>query len=138
MDDRTIARAIDPFYTTRRTRQVGLGIALFKAAAERCNGKLEITSTPEVGTTVAVEFQYDHLDRAPLGDIKSSIMSVILAQQSVDLHYIHQVDDRRMEFNSEEIKAILGDVPIAEPRVTRWLDDYLQQEYDSLYSSNRE
>ena len=34
MDKETLRKVSDPFYTTRTTRKVGLGISLFKMAAE--------------------------------------------------------------------------------------------------------
>ncbi|MCE5257595.1 MAG: ATP-binding protein [Chloroflexi bacterium] len=134
MDRQTLERVTDPFFTTRKTRQVGLGITLLKAAAERCNGALEIASKPGSGTTVTAAFQLDHIDRAPLGDIKSTILSVILANQQADLHYVHQVNGRRFEMDTAEIRSELGGVPLTEPRVRRWLEDYLQQGYNALYA----
>ncbi|MHB9033106.1 MAG: ATP-binding protein [Anaerolineae bacterium] len=135
MDEQTVARVVDPFFTTRKTRQVGLGIALLKAAAERCNGSLQINSEPGKGTTVVAGFQLDHIDRAPLGDIRSTILGVVLANQKVELHFRHTVDGRCLELDTAEIRSILGDVPLSEPKIRRWLEDYLDQEYRELYAS---
>lgn len=135
MDRQTVERVLDPFFTTRTTRQVGLGIPLFRAAAQQCNGDLIITSAPSVGTRVDVKFQRDHLDRAPLGDIKSTILSVILANQACDLRYSHHMDERCFEFDTAEMHQILGEIPFIEPRVRKWLDEYLQQGYDQLYGT---
>lgn len=136
MDRQTVERVVDPFFTTRTTRQIGLGIPLFRAAAQQCDGDLIITSAPGVGTRVNAEFQHDHLDRAPLGDIKSTILSVILANRTCDLRYSHHVDERCFEFNTAEMRQILGEIPFTEPRVRIWLDEYLQQEYDQLYETD--
>lgn len=138
MDRQTVERVVDPFFTTRTTRQVGLGIPLFKAAAQLCNGNLIITSTPGAGTRVVAEFQRDHLDRAPLGDIKSTILSVILANQTCDLRYSHRMDERCFEFDTAEMCQILGEIPFTEPRVRKWLDEYLQQGYDQLNGTSNE
>ena len=73
MDAETVVRIQDPFYTTRTTRRVGLGIPLFKAAAEACNGSLTIKSIPGTGTEVTAVFQNSHIDRMPLGDRKSVV-----------------------------------------------------------------
>jgi two-component system sensor histidine kinase RegB len=53
MDRETVAKAIEPFFTTKPVGQ-GLGLGLYLAAtlAERLGGGLEIDSTPGVGTTV--------------------------------------------------------------------------------------
>jgi Histidine kinase-, DNA gyrase B-, and HSP90-like ATPase len=120
MDEETLARATDPFYTSRKTRHVGLGVPLFLAAAERCNGGLTITSQVAKGTTLEVTFQYSHIDRAPLGDITSTLLSFVLGGRC-DLGYLHRVNQAEFAFSTMEIKAELGDVPISHPTVREWL-----------------
>jgi anti-sigma regulatory factor (Ser/Thr protein kinase) len=136
MDGQTLERVLDPFFTTRTTRQVGLGIPLFKAAAQQCNGGLSIFSTPGVGTRVDVEFQRDHIDRVPLGDMQSTILCVMLAHQTCELHYCHHVDELCFEFNTAEMRQALGEVPFSEPRVREWLVEYLQQGFSYLYGTD--
>jgi len=126
-------RVLDPFFTTRTTRHVGLGLPLFAEAAARCNGRLEVDSTPGLGTTVSTTFQLSHIDRAPLGDLVSSLMAVILSNQAVELYYGHRVDERSFELDTQEIKDALGPVPLSHPRVREWLQATLQDGLDSLH-----
>lgn len=119
-----LTQVYDPFFTTRNTRHVGLGIPLFKAAAERCNGDLTITSQLGKGTTLQATFQHSHIDRAPLGDMTSTLMAVILAG-TCDLHYIHRVDGKEFEFNTAGIKAELGEIPLTHPAVRKWLQEFI-------------
>jgi len=124
-------RIFNPFFTTRRTRHVGLGIPLFKAAAERCNGNLTITSQLGEGTTLRAHFQYSHIDRAPLGDTTGMLLAIILAG-SCDLHYIHRIDGERFEFDTRELRAELGAIPLTHPEVRRWLQEFIAQAEDKL------
>ena len=119
-----LAQVYDPFFTTRNTRHVGLGIPLFKAAAERCNGDLTIVSKLGKGTTLQATFQHSHIDRAPLGDMTSTLMAVILAG-TCDLRYVHRVDGKEFEFHTAGIKAELGDVPLTHPAVRKWLQEFI-------------
>jgi hypothetical protein len=121
MDEATVARVSDPFYTTRKSRHVGLGIPLLKAAAERCDGQLSIRSAPGQGTTVRAEFARDHIDRAPLGDMTSTLMAMLLSDRACRLVYEHRVDERVFGFSTDELVRALGDVPLANPRVRDWL-----------------
>ena len=89
----------DPFYTTRKTRHVGLGLPLLKAAAERCSGDASITSGVGAGTTLTATFQHSHLDRAPLGDIAATLMSFVLGS-TCELRYAHRVVRRVGEWRS--------------------------------------
>lgn len=124
MDEAQLARVTDPFYTTRKTRHVGLGLPLFKAATERCNGGLTVTSLVGQGTTVQATFQHSHIDRAPLGDVTGTLMSVILGG-TCDVHYLHRVDGKEFEFHTATIKAELGDVPLLHPAVRQWLQEFI-------------
>jgi len=63
MDEETVRKVSDPFFTSRTTRKVGLGIPLLKEAAEACNGKMEIWSKPGAGTQIEASFQHSHIDR---------------------------------------------------------------------------
>ena len=47
MDEETVKAVTDPFYTTRKTRKVGLGIPLLKLACEQTGGSLTITSSTD-------------------------------------------------------------------------------------------
>jgi len=131
MDEATVERVFDPFYTTRKTRHIGLGLPLFKAATERCNGDLILTSQVGVGTMLQAEFQHSHLDRAPLGDITGTLMSFILGG-SCDLSYEHRIDGREFSFDTAEIKAELGDVSLLHPAVREWLRDFIVEGEASL------
>jgi Histidine kinase-, DNA gyrase B-, and HSP90-like ATPase len=133
MDEATLARVFDPFYTTRKTRHVGLGLPLFRAAAERCNGDLLLTSQVGVGTTLQATFQHSHLDRAPLGDITGTLMSFVLGG-SCDLSYEHRVNEREFSFNTAEIKAELEGVSLLHPAVRAWLRDFVAEGEAALSS----
>jgi anti-sigma regulatory factor (Ser/Thr protein kinase) len=121
------ARVLDPFVTTRQTRHVGLGLPLLAAAAERTGGRVEVDSTPGAGTVVHATFGLRHWDRAPLGDLPATLLSVLLAQPPVEIVYEHRVDGREFGFSSAEARQMLGDVPLSHPQVCAWLREYLQE-----------
>jgi anti-sigma regulatory factor (Ser/Thr protein kinase) len=131
MDAETVLKVRDPFYTTRSTRHVGLGIPLFAAAAERCAGGLEIQSTPGKGTAITATFQHSHIDRAPLGDMPSTLMGILLRDQAFELSYTHRMRTasckRTFHMDTREIKQRLGDIPLSYPAVRRWLSEYIAQ-----------
>jgi hypothetical protein len=127
MDAATVQKARDPFFTTRSTRHVGLGIPLFAAAAERCGGGLSIESAPGKGTTIRATFQCSHIDRAPLGDMCSTLICILMHQTDFDLRYKHRIGKRAFELDTQEIKGVLGDVPLAHPDVRKWLSEFIAQ-----------
>lgn len=131
MSEEQLGRVFDPFFTTRSTRHVGLGIPLFKAAAERCNGNLTITSQLGKGTRLQAAFQHSHIDRAPVGDMTGTLLAFILGGQC-DLHYVHQVGEQQFEFDTAEMCAQLGDVPLTHPAVRKWLREFIAEGEENL------
>lgn len=152
MDAETARRAIDPFFTTRTTRHVGLGLPLFAAAAGRCDGGLELESVPGRGTTVTASFRHSHLDRAPLGCMTDTLLAFLLARNGeMQLRYRHRVDgcgppgrggslarppgqartaptqSRSFELDTAAMQAELGEIPLSHPRVREWLRDYVAE-----------
>lgn len=142
MDEATMARVMDPFYTTRTTRKVGLGIPLLKAAAEACNGYLVINSTPGQGTCVEVVFQNSHIDRMPLGDLSSTLLTLVIAYPRTrwifEYRCVVQPDDiATFSFDSLEFVEALGEVSLTEPVVLNYLRTYLDEGIELVVQASR-
>lgn len=132
MTQEMVKAVLGPFVTTRTTRHVGLGLPLLAAAAHRCGGDLAIESELGKGTQVRATFRHSHVDRAPLGDMPTALMAILLARQAVDLNYAHSVDGEEFQFDTAEIRQELGDVPLTHPKVREWLYAMLQEGEGSL------
>ena len=96
MDAKAQSQAMDPFYTTRTTRRVGLGLPLLAQAAQQCEGYLKVDSKPGRGTTVKAVFQLNHPDLKPLGDISETLRTVLVARPDLDLQFEYRVDAERV------------------------------------------
>ncbi|MHB0869311.1 MAG: ATP-binding protein [Chloroflexota bacterium] len=122
-----VSRALDPFWTTRSCRRVGLGLPLLAAAAQRCEGSLEITSEPGRGTSVTARFRHGHVDRPPLGNLQATLMGALVGHPHVDLHYRHTADGRSFELDGAAIKRELQGTPLSHPAALRWLERYIAE-----------
>ena len=122
----------DPFFTTRTTRKVGMGISLFKFAAEMTGGRLEIESEVGVGTRVRAYFRTDHLDFTPIGDMTSTIISLVTMNLHMDFLYRRKVDDKEFTVDTRQLKEILGDVPLNEPSIALWIQQYINENTKQL------
>ena len=127
MDKKTLSEVTDPFFTTRTTRNVGLGISLFKMAAEMTGGHLEISSIVTKGTKVIATFQNDHIDRAPLGDIEDSLCVLILNENMIDIYYEHRVNNKTYIFDTREVRKILNEIPFTDYNVIRWIKNNVKE-----------
>lgn len=122
-----LKKVIDPFTTTRTTRKVGLGIPLFKMAAETSGGDFKIESTPGIGTTVTATFRIDHIDRMPLGDVAATMTSLIMTSPHIDFVLEYSVEERMFTADTAEIKQTLEGVPIESPEVIAFIGEYIKE-----------
>lgn len=127
MTEEQVKSVEDPFFTTRTTRKVGLGIPFFKQAAELAAGGLSITSQKGVGTTVTTTFALSSIDRMPLGDMTSTMHQLITMNTNIDFCYTYRVDDRVFTLDTAEFKEVLGGVPLDVPEVSLYVRDYLRE-----------
>ncbi len=133
MSEEQVKSVIDPFFTTRTTRKVGMGIPLFKMAAEQTGGSLEIKSELGVGTEVRACFKTDSVDFTPLGDVASTIQMLITMNTDRDFVYKHTVDGKEFVCDTREIKAILGDVPLDSYEISQWILEFIKENTEVLY-----
>ena len=127
MTPEQVDRVTDPFYTSRTTRKVGLGVPFLKQAAEATGGNLEIRSSAGLGTEVSALFHTDHIDCMPLGDITETMMALIEGLGDVDLVYTYRVDGREFVLDTRNVREILGNVSFSEPEVRSFLRDFLAE-----------
>ena len=136
MSEEILRGVTDPFFTTRTTRKVGMGLPLLKLAAEQTGGTMEITSVSEAddpvnhGTAVTAVFYEDHLDFTPLGDVISSIVTLIQGHPDTDFYFRHSMEDNTVELDTRELRTVLEGVPLNSYEVIKWIEDYLKEQYD--------
>lgn len=125
MSNEELSKAVDPFYTTGKTRNTGLGVPFFKAASEMTGGSFEISSEKGKGTRVKAVFVLSSIDRMPLGNMTDTLVSLIDANCRIDFLFSYSVDERSFTLDTRQLRKILGDVPINLPEVTGFVTRYL-------------
>jgi hypothetical protein len=130
---------IDPFYTTRTTRKVGLGIPLLKLAAEQTGGEVSIESRHESefpsdhGTVVCAVFYKNHIDFTPMGDIVSTMVTLIQGSPDIDFLFEHKSDSVNVFLDTREVRDVLGgEIPLDFPDVLDWISSNLREQYSVL------
>jgi len=127
MDKNTLKSALDPFFTSRKTRKVGLGIPLLQQNTELTGGHLNIDSEVGVGTTLEAFFVRSHIDRPPLGDVPSAVSLMISGNPNVEFIFLHKLDDEEFVLKTSEIKEILDGVDITQPGVVKFLRQMVEE-----------
>jgi hypothetical protein len=119
MSKELLENATDPFYTTRTTRKVGLGIPLLAQSARESNGDISVKSKIGEGTSIKATFQYNHIDRRPLGDIGQTMIILIMSNPDIDFLYEHKKNDKSYILDTAEMKKELDGIPINNPEVIK-------------------
>lgn len=135
MNEQTVQAAQNPFYTTRTTRSVGLGIPLFKMQAEQTGGKLTLVSRhideypDDHGTVISASFYKNHLDFTPLGDVVLSITTLIHGHPDTDFLFCHKFAEKEVNLDTRELREVLGDTPLNTFEVIKWIEEFLREQY---------
>ncbi len=136
MTNETLTSVSNPFYTTRTTRKVGMGIPLFRLSAEQTGGSLAIKSKhissypDEHGTIVTARYNKDHIDFTPLGDIISTLVTLIQGHPDVNFVFIHRIGEKLVSLDTREIRVVLEDIPLDTYDVLLWIKENLAEQYD--------
>ncbi len=132
MSDEVVQQVVDPYYTTRTTRKVGLGIPLLKQNSERTGGKFIISSTIGIGTKVEAYFIYNNIDRLPLGDMAGTMAMLASANPNIDFIYKHSTLKETYIFDTREVKEALDGVPITELAVVKYLKEMINENLEEI------
>ncbi len=135
MTEDVVKSVTDPFYTTRTTRKVGMGVPLLKLAAEQTGGSFKIVSSvsPENhGTSVTAVFYKNHIDFTPLGDVVSSVTTLIQGHPDTDFLFKHTKGENQVLLDTRELRGVLEGVPLNSYEVIKWTEEYLKEQYEGL------
>ena len=136
MTEEILRGVVDPFYTTRTTRKVGMGLPLLRLAAEQTGGTMEVesrhrdTHPADHGTVVTAVFHTDHIDCPPVGDLVATVTTLIQGHPDTDFYFRHTTDTVQVELDTRDLRQVLGDVSLAEYEVLQWISGYLTDQYN--------
>lgn len=137
MTEEQLNKLSNPFFTTRKTRKVGLGIPFLKMLAEMTGGGVEITSVHESvsadhGTTTKARFGRNHIDFIPLGNMVETVKTLIQGSPDINFTYRYKTEGGEVYLSCAEIKEVLGEIPLNEPEILEWIGENLREQYDAL------
>ncbi len=117
MEPEMLSKATDPFFTTRTTRKVGLGLSLLRQNALRTGGSFSIESAPGKGTSVTSRFQSDHPDMLPYGDLAGAFLLPVISNPSISFVYTHRKNTEQYTFSTDEVRTALGGLALDAPEL---------------------
>lgn len=95
--------------------------------AQRCEGEVEIISSLGIGTEVKITMRLNHMDRPPFGEIHNTLVSLILLEPEIEFSYRHQNNQQEYDFKTEEVKTLIGEIPINHPSIIHWIETELKE-----------
>jgi anti-sigma regulatory factor (Ser/Thr protein kinase) len=132
MDEETLRRVVDPFYTTRTTRKVGLGIPFFKMSAELTGGSFSIESRVGKGTRLTAVYHYAHIDMMPLGEMDQTMVSLVSVNPEIDFIYRFSCNGEAFAMDTREVKQVLEGLPVNSGEVLAFIRDYIRENQSEI------
>ena len=137
MKPEIVETVMNPFYTTRTTRKVGMGIPLLLLAAEQTGGTVTVFSRhvednpQDHGTVITATFFTDHIDFTPIGDLVASIETLIMGSPDIDFTFTHDMNGHAVQLDTRQLREVLGEVPLDSFEVIQWIGDFLREQYSA-------
>lgn len=122
MDEATLKRFSSPFYTSRTTRQFGLGVAFFKQAVQQAQGTWSAHSSCGQGTTISGSWLSQHWDAPPLGNLGEMIILALQSHPELHVHFSFSFNSRSYDFDSKILESSLAPVSISELAILQWIE----------------
>jgi hypothetical protein len=132
MDEETVKRATDAFFTSRKTRKIGMGLALLKQNAEQTGGSLQLTSSPGKGTEMKVTFAMNHIDRPPIGDLAETLVLLIIGNDKLIFNYTQKTASGSFHFSSSDLHEIFGGIPLKTQEVRKAVGEFIKNNIDEI------
>ena len=132
MDSQMLKRVSDPFFTSRTTRKVGLGIPLLIQNAQQTGGSVDVESQLNVGTTITARFSASHIDCPPWGDLPLTIALLMSGHPNVRFVYSHAVNDIIYQLDSDDVKSTIVDISIQNPKIIRFINNMIHENLSAI------
>jgi hypothetical protein len=103
--------ALDPFFTTKKGKKTGLGLSLFRQAAEAAGGGLSVSRSADLGgVAVRAWMGLANVDRPPLGDVATTMAMMVTMNPEVDFAFAAIDGDERLRLRGVELPQRLPDL----------------------------
>ncbi len=131
MDRTTLERLTDPFFTTRSTRRVGLGIPFLKMTCEQSGGSLRVVSAEGEGTTVEALYRTDNPDCLPLGDLEGSLLLMVMGNPGIRFRFVYRVGKEAFLFDTDALKE--QGIDLQHPQMLTPVKSYIRENLEVLW-----
>ncbi len=127
IDADTVVNVTNPFFTTRTPRRVGLGLALLEEAANSTGGKFRVESEINKGTKVVADFQLNHIDRKPIGNVADTLVGLLSRMDDLNIRYEENKNGKKFTFDTKDIKSIYPDIKLQSADVLSFIKKYINE-----------
>lgn len=133
MSDAQLQQVTNPFFTSRTTRKVGLGIPLFAQACTLCGGTFSIRSNLGQGTKVSASFDTNHIDCMPLGEIEDTIAILIQMNPEIDFVYTAKQASQAFVCDTRQLKQLMEGMPLSDFTVVQWIKEFIRENQFEIF-----
>lgn len=134
MTPETVAKLEDPFFTSRTTRRVGLGVPFLKMSSEQTGGSLKIESELGVGTTIEAVYKTDNPDCLPLGDLGGYLVLLLIANPEIHFSFRYRIDENEFLLDTLEL-AEQGITELSSNEMASAVKEYINENLKEIFEN---
>ncbi len=134
--EKDLKKVLDPFYSTRKTRKIGLGLSLLKQNVEQTGGYLHIESIENEGTQTQFRFNLKHIDCPPMGNIQSILSTLFTIYPKINFELIVKNSKQIFSFESQRFYEIFKGVPLTQVETRNYFYEFINSNLTFLNEYN--
>ena len=117
----------DRFYSCRKERKIGMGIALLKFHSQICNGNFYLKSKVGEGTEIYASYQRSHVDLQPKGDLSGCFANFICQYQDINFIIRYITDDDTFELSTADVKEVFEGMNLNDYEIIKSLTELIHE-----------
>lgn len=134
MAPETVEKLENPFFTTRTTRRVGLGVPFLKMSSEQTGGWLKIQSELGAGTMIEAVYKTDNPDCLPLGDLGGYFVLLLIANPEIHFSFRYRIDENEFLLDTKEL-AEQGITELSNNEMASAVKEYINENLKEIFEN---
>ena len=116
----------NPFFTSRTTRKIGLGVPLFVQTCEQTEGYATIKSKPGIKTEITGKLYTNHIDAIPLGEMEETVFLLMAYSPKVNIIYKHRYNSKEFIVSTKQLFDEI-EVSLTNYEIVKWIKEYIRE-----------
>ena len=117
----------ETFYSCRKERKIGMGIALLKFHSQLCEGNFHLKSKVGEGTEIYASYRRSHIDMQPKGDLSDCFANFICQYSGINFIIRYITDEGTFELSTADVKEVFEGMELNNYEIIKSLKELIHE-----------